>query len=311
MDVPTLAVWKFASCDGCQLTLLDCEDELLAIASRVKIAHFVEASSEIQPGPYDVSLVEGSITTAADAERIRQVREMSRTLVSHGACAPRAASRPCVTSPTSRSYLVVTPGRTTSPGHGRLRSRARRDGEFEDYVIDDRSPPRRLIMPGSPGEAEHARPTARCTQRAVVVAGTAAPPAARAGDASRTAVSWSRRRGVYRGRGATAVRAIEPPAPGSQEGPLRAAVGHGATDAARGLLFHRYAIDAGGSSPPPGSGRLPRGMRPASKTTCAGSSLTGWTRRPAADLAVRAGDPHDDPCISCATHFLDLTVDRA
>ena len=87
MDVPTLAVWKFASCDGCQLTLLDCEDELLAIAGRVKIARFVEASSEIQPGPYDVSLVEGSITTADDAEQIRQVREMSRTLVTIGACA--------------------------------------------------------------------------------------------------------------------------------------------------------------------------------------------------------------------------------
>ena len=66
MDMPTLAVWKFSSCDGCQLTLLDCEDELLAIAGRVKIAHFLEASSEIQPGPYDVSLVEGSITTADD-----------------------------------------------------------------------------------------------------------------------------------------------------------------------------------------------------------------------------------------------------
>ena len=88
MGVPTLvAVWKFASCDGCQLTLLDCEDELLAIADRVKIAHFTEASSDTQPGPYDVSLVEGSITTAADAVRIRQVREMSRTLVTIGACA--------------------------------------------------------------------------------------------------------------------------------------------------------------------------------------------------------------------------------
>src|SRR5256886_6577620 len=87
MDMPTLAVWKFASCDGCQLTLLDCEDELLAIAGRVKIARFTEASSEVQPGPYDVSLVEGSITTADDAERIRQVREMSRTLVTIGACA--------------------------------------------------------------------------------------------------------------------------------------------------------------------------------------------------------------------------------
>lgn len=84
---PSLAVWKFASCDGCQLTLLDCEDELLAVADRVRIEHFLEASSAVGPGPYDVSLVEGSITTADDAERIRSIRDRSRLLVSLGACA--------------------------------------------------------------------------------------------------------------------------------------------------------------------------------------------------------------------------------
>ncbi len=62
---PTLAVWKFASCDGCQLSLLDCEDELLALADHLEIAYFLEASSATVEGPYDVSLVEGSITTAA------------------------------------------------------------------------------------------------------------------------------------------------------------------------------------------------------------------------------------------------------
>jgi sulfhydrogenase subunit delta len=87
MPPPTLAVWKFASCDGCQLTLLDCEDELLTLAGEVKIAHFLEASIEVLPGPYDVSLVEGSITTAADVERIHQVRQQSRVLITIGACA--------------------------------------------------------------------------------------------------------------------------------------------------------------------------------------------------------------------------------
>lgn len=84
---PRLAVWKFASCDGCQLTLLDCEDELLTVAGRVEIAHFLEASSHSVEGPYDISLVEGSITTPEDAERIRRVRAASRTLVTIGACA--------------------------------------------------------------------------------------------------------------------------------------------------------------------------------------------------------------------------------
>lgn len=84
---PKLAVYKFASCDGCQLSLLDCEDELLAVAGEVEIANFPEASRAVTPGPYDVSLVEGSITTPHDAERIKQVREESRFVVTIGACA--------------------------------------------------------------------------------------------------------------------------------------------------------------------------------------------------------------------------------
>lgn len=87
MARPTLAVWKFASCDGCQLSLLNCEDELIALAGDVEIAHFLEASSNVQPGPYDLSLVEGSVTTAADEQRIQEIRRQSRLLVTIGACA--------------------------------------------------------------------------------------------------------------------------------------------------------------------------------------------------------------------------------
>jgi sulfhydrogenase subunit delta len=84
---PKLAVWKFASCDGCQLSLLDCEDELLAVASAVEIANFPEATRALTKGPYDLSLVEGSITTSHDAERIQKVRKMSKYLITIGACA--------------------------------------------------------------------------------------------------------------------------------------------------------------------------------------------------------------------------------
>jgi coenzyme F420-reducing hydrogenase gamma subunit len=84
---PTLAVWKFASCDGCQLSLLDCEDELLAIAGDLEIASFPEASSAMVEGPYDLSLVEGSITTSDDVRRIREIRRQSDALVTIGACA--------------------------------------------------------------------------------------------------------------------------------------------------------------------------------------------------------------------------------
>src|SRR5262249_9043966 len=74
-------------CDGCQLSLLDCEDELLAVASEIEIANFPEASRAIVEGPYDLSLVEGSITTPHDAQRIREVRRVSKFLVTIGACA--------------------------------------------------------------------------------------------------------------------------------------------------------------------------------------------------------------------------------
>jgi len=84
---PTLAVWKFASCDGCQLGILDCEDELLQLAQAVQIASFTEMTSAVIEGPYDVSLVEGSITTPDDADRILAVRAASGLLVTIGACA--------------------------------------------------------------------------------------------------------------------------------------------------------------------------------------------------------------------------------
>jgi coenzyme F420-reducing hydrogenase gamma subunit len=84
---PKLAVFKLASCDGCQLQLLNLEDELLALAERVEFAHFLEASSRVSDGPWDVVLVEGSVTTAHDAERIRLIREQANFLVTIGACA--------------------------------------------------------------------------------------------------------------------------------------------------------------------------------------------------------------------------------
>jgi coenzyme F420-reducing hydrogenase gamma subunit len=84
---PKLAVFKFASCDGCQLSLLDAEDELLLLANAVEIAYFLEARTQEIAGPYDIGLVEGSVTTPHDAERIRQIRKQCQTLVTIGACA--------------------------------------------------------------------------------------------------------------------------------------------------------------------------------------------------------------------------------
>ena len=122
-DTPTLAVWKFASCDGCQLSLLDCEDELLALAGAVRIAHFTEMTRAHVDGPYDLSLVEGSITTAEDAERILAIRGASAGSITIGACATSGGVQalrnlaedgeflePCTPTPsTSRRSSTSTP----------------------------------------------------------------------------------------------------------------------------------------------------------------------------------------------------------
>lgn len=84
---PKVAVYKFSSCDGCQLQILNLEDELLDLASAVEIAYFLEATRAIQSGPYDLGIVEGSVTTPDEAERIQKIRKDCKMLITIGTCA--------------------------------------------------------------------------------------------------------------------------------------------------------------------------------------------------------------------------------
>jgi coenzyme F420-reducing hydrogenase gamma subunit len=87
MAKPKVAVYKFSSCDGCQLSLLNLEDELLDLAGAVEIAYFLEARRRTLPGPYDLGIVEGSVTTPEEAERIQAIRRDCTTLITIGTCA--------------------------------------------------------------------------------------------------------------------------------------------------------------------------------------------------------------------------------
>jgi sulfhydrogenase subunit delta len=84
---PKVAVYKFSSCDGCQLSLLNLEDELLDLAAAVDISYFLEATRTVKPGPYDIGIVEGSISTPHEAERIKEVRSECKYLIALGTCA--------------------------------------------------------------------------------------------------------------------------------------------------------------------------------------------------------------------------------
>ncbi len=87
MAKPKLAVHKFSSCDGCQLSILNLEDELLGLAAAIEVAFFLEATRLAHPGPYDLAIVEGSVSTPHELERLKQIREQSKVLIALGTCA--------------------------------------------------------------------------------------------------------------------------------------------------------------------------------------------------------------------------------
>lgn len=107
MSRPTLAVWKFASCDGCQLQILSVEEELLALTDEVQIAYFPEATRGEVSGPYDLSLVEGSITTPHDVDRIHEIRAQTKTLVTIGACATAGGIQALRNHADVREYVAL------------------------------------------------------------------------------------------------------------------------------------------------------------------------------------------------------------
>jgi coenzyme F420-reducing hydrogenase gamma subunit len=84
---PRVGVVKFASCDGCQLQLLDLEDELLAVCEQFDIIEFAEAQTSRSNGPYDVLFVEGSVSAPEHIPRIAELRREAKFLVTIGACA--------------------------------------------------------------------------------------------------------------------------------------------------------------------------------------------------------------------------------
>lgn len=85
--IPRLAVYKFSSCDGCQLSLLNLEEHLLELVGAVEVAYFLEARRRVLPPPYDIGLIEGSVSTPHEEERVRQIRKDCKFLVAIGACA--------------------------------------------------------------------------------------------------------------------------------------------------------------------------------------------------------------------------------
>ncbi len=86
MSKPKVAIFDFACCEGCQLQIVNLEEEILDLISLVEPVEWREAMSE-QSEEYDIAFIEGSITRAADEKRIKEIRARAKVLVALGACA--------------------------------------------------------------------------------------------------------------------------------------------------------------------------------------------------------------------------------
>ncbi|MBN1816124.1 MAG: hypothetical protein JW828_02115 [Sedimentisphaerales bacterium] len=86
MSKPRVAIFDFACCEGCQLQIVNLEEEILDLIGVVDVVEWREAMSE-QSQEYDIALIEGSITRPEDEERVREIRKRAKILVALGACA--------------------------------------------------------------------------------------------------------------------------------------------------------------------------------------------------------------------------------
>ena len=86
MDKPRVAFFDFASCEGCQLQVINLEEDLLQVVGAVEVVSFREAMKG-HSDDYDIAFVEGSITRHSDEERLNGIRRCAKVLVALGSCA--------------------------------------------------------------------------------------------------------------------------------------------------------------------------------------------------------------------------------
>lgn len=87
MSKPKVAFFDFSCCEGCQLQVANIGEALLDVLNLIDVVEFREVMSEKWDGALDVAIIEGSITTEHDVERIKKIRERSKVLIAYGSCA--------------------------------------------------------------------------------------------------------------------------------------------------------------------------------------------------------------------------------
>ncbi len=87
MGRPRVGFYDLTGCQGCMLSVLYNEDEILDIVKLVEIVSFRFVKQEDDKGPLDIAFIEGTIVSKDDEERVKELRDRANVVVAIGACA--------------------------------------------------------------------------------------------------------------------------------------------------------------------------------------------------------------------------------
>ena len=87
MIKPRIAIYDFTDCEGCEVKLVSLREKLLLLENKVDIVNWRLGQERFEPGPYDITIIEGTPITQHEIDLLKELRENSKILVALGACA--------------------------------------------------------------------------------------------------------------------------------------------------------------------------------------------------------------------------------
>jgi len=86
MGKPRVGIFDFAGCEGCELQIVNLEEDLVGLLEHVDVVSWREAMKE-HSDEYDIAIIDGGITRECDEARLKEIRANAKILIALGACA--------------------------------------------------------------------------------------------------------------------------------------------------------------------------------------------------------------------------------
>jgi len=84
---PKISIYDFTDCEGCQVKLIELKEKLLILEKRIDIVNWRLGQENNKPGPFDISLIEGTPITQYEIDLLKKLRKESKILIGLGSCA--------------------------------------------------------------------------------------------------------------------------------------------------------------------------------------------------------------------------------